>query len=55
MENLGVGCCGLEALAGCFGEYYGVPVLDPADSGVQRVVLGGFLGVLGAEADVQVG
>lgn len=53
MENLGAGCCGLEASAGCFDGYLGVLVLDPVDSGVYCFVLGGRLDVRGAEADVQ--
>lgn len=51
VENRGVGCCVLEAVAGFLGVYFGVPVLDPADFGVHHVVvvvLEGYLGVLGA-------
>lgn len=51
LENLGVGCCVL--VDGFLGLYFGVPVLDPVDSGVHHdvvVVLEGYLGVLGAEA-----
>lgn len=56
LENLGVGCCVLVAVAGFLGLYFGVPVLDPVDSEVHHVVvvvLEGYLGVLGTEAGAQ--